>query len=1026
MAMIICAGTVAIIGTVYGLKTVMQREETAFKQAQEDYDSGKYHGAADRFRKLVENFSGSTQRPYYQFLLDLSEVRDQVYSPEADPSQARDRMNTFLETYRESPDIKKHTDGVRQTLLKLAELLALQAEQRNDRALLSQAKQVLADTPKFRGQNSPSNDQKPVQQLIAQAGASITKWQKHHDALAEVKRMTDEAPSIEAIHKIRRFIEREGLEKDNEAAALLSQFEERVRQQVRYVAQQSRGPLPQLLENVEPSLLVAPLIGGRANGEAGAPLPAGKAGRVVLALVRGVLYALDPQRKGEILWATRVGIDTTALPVRLLATPISPELFLVLSADSKTLVAREADTGKPYWHHELSAPCLGRPVVVHNRAYVPTYDGKVHEIEIIGGNLLGYFDLGQPLTVGGVWQEGTDWIYMPGDSDNLYVLDTALTNSPNQPARPKKCVAILHTGHPSGSLRSEPIIINRQDPFAADPAGDYLVLTQADGLEHMKLRVYSLPIDNADAPSILQPEPRIRGWSWFQPYHDSEKLAFVTDTGTLGLFGINQVRNVDPPLFPELPEDPKTTEAVLHPGRAQVVHAIENNFWVLASGELQWLHFDLVKQKTAPLWSPASLHLGWPLHASQIDESGKTLFVVTQDPDRQSYLATAVEAETGKILWQRQLGLDCQGDPVVLGGRVLVVDRGGELARFEPGKQARVQRQEWNLADPALEKPLGVGVAAAYLLPAGDGESVYEIASAERGKQLIIRKYRPAAAGKREPLETHKVELPAPLAGPPSVGPRSILLSLANESIVQLSLPLDGSPFAGGPNWRASRVDEDARGHVVHLTADEFLTTDGSRGLSHWIWPKDQDFHTIDKRVPTVQMPARIVAAPVVLPKANAEDELRVVVADADDRLTLLSGPQLKIDRTWSLGGKITAGPFVRGQRIGCIVNRLRLVWIDPSQPRELWTYEMKGGDIVGQPQLIGDMLVVADESGRFVGLDPENGLPRGKGYTLKIGAAPVATPVAFGPDEAFVPLTDGTVFLLALRQLRDQPGPGP
>src|SRR5206468_2725879 len=121
----------------------------------------------------------------------------------------------------------------------------------------------------------------------------------------------------------------------------------------------------------------------------------------------------------------------------------------------------------------------------------------------------------------------------------------------------------------------------------------YLILTQSDGLEHMKLRVFGLPIDNPDA-APLHKTARTRGWSWFQPYHDGEKVAFATDAGMFGLYGINQVHNTDQPLFPELAEQKQKTRMTdARPTRAQVVHAAENDFWVLADGVLQRLYFDL-------------------------------------------------------------------------------------------------------------------------------------------------------------------------------------------------------------------------------------------------------------------------------------------------------------------------------------------------------------------------------------------------------------------------------------------------
>ena len=49
----------------------------------------------------------------------------------------------------------------------------------------------------------------------------------------------------------------------------------------------------------------------------------------------------------------------------------------------------------------------------------------------------------------------------------------------------------------------------------------------------------------------------------------------------------------------------------------------------------------------------------------------------------------------------------------------------------------------------------------------------------------------------------------------------------------------------GGPTWRSGRADEDARGHVVQINADEFLTTDGSRGITHWKWPANGTFRAV-------------------------------------------------------------------------------------------------------------------------------------------------------------------------------------
>ena len=153
----------------------------------------------------------------------------------------------------------------------------------------------------------------------------------------------------------------------------------------------------------------------------------------MLAVLRGVLYALN-RSNGQTKWAVRVGVDTTDLPVRVPAAVGIPERILVVSADAKTVTAFDSEGGQ-VWQYQLGGECLGRPLIVDQLAYFPTYDGKVHEIELVQGKLLGTFDLGQPLTVGGVRDPNTNLLYFPADDFCVYVLDVS--------QQPKKCVAVL-------------------------------------------------------------------------------------------------------------------------------------------------------------------------------------------------------------------------------------------------------------------------------------------------------------------------------------------------------------------------------------------------------------------------------------------------------------------------------------------------------------------------------------------------------------------------------------------------------
>jgi hypothetical protein len=73
---------------------------------------------------------------------------------------------------------------------------------------------------------------------------------------------------------------------------------------------------------------------------------------------------------------------------------------------------------------------------------------------------------------------------------------------------------------------------------------------------------------------------------------------------------------------------------------------------------------------------------------------------------------------------------------------------------------------------------------------------------------------------------------------------------------------------------------------------------------------------------------------------------------------------------------------------------------------------------VVGRPVLAGNVLVMADQSGLFVALDPKTGKPMGPGYQLRGTVVPAAAPVPFGEGRLLAPLSDGTALLLSLKRL--------
>jgi outer membrane protein assembly factor BamB len=1002
------AASVAVLLVYLGI--FKASEETRYDDARKEYAAGRFGDAGKHFRELAldEKLAESPRKEEYEFFADLSEVRDAIEGLSPDVEKGPGQLHAFLQSHAGAPLLKENRGDVWKSCQRLVEEFTARAREplskappdfRGAKDSLNKARQWRATAKQYLATGVPSKADDELAANIDQVQQAIAHAEHRANVRARVVALN---PTASELERARRIIGEAGFEKDPEFKDLLAQLATQVQERVTYV--RAKRPHLTSLPPEEPSLVVAE-----------AASPGFRIEGVVFALARGLLHALD-QRTGTPLWYTRVGIDTFTLPVRLPLDPLGRENVLVLSSDTNTLTSRDARTGEARWSHDLGKqPSLGRPVVVGQLAYVPTYDGTVHEIELAQGRLVGQFKLGLPLSTGGVYQPGTNLVYFPADSQAVYVLDVAAHT----------CVAILPAEHSAGSLRGEPIIISRdavRREFGKnmDEAPDYLVLNQTDGLSAMKLRVFKLsarPKDSVEEPR--DSEPRIPGWSQFAPYHDAEKLIQFTDAGQLAYIGINQLGNQDKPLFVQSINDLAREGKERGAGASQVVHASEDDIWVLAHGDLQLRHYHKFGQSFPSLWQEP-LPLGSPLHASQVDATGDRLFLVTQSLTQQHCLATAVKAETGEVLWQRQLGLVCQGQPLVVDGSVLVLDQGGALYLFDPRQPPRPLNGPWQVGGRLLAEALPQGAIASSLRPGPDG-SAYQITTVDQGEQhgvdryeLVVRRYQP---GKELFQKTFR-RWPSPLHGTPGVESNSILLPLENGHLRRQELDKNEDQGANGPDWRAPRADAGARRHVVVLSDGEFIMTDGSNGLARWHWPVGDDQLVKLKKRGELFLPARIVTAPLLLPPTKDHPGPRTLVADADGNVTLVEGDKLEVKRQWNLKGRITAGPYLLGQWSACVVDGRRLVLIDPEKEgrRE---YRTPGEGIVGRPQLVGDLVVVADQQGAFVGLDPATGEPRRKsGYTLRANVAPAASPVAFGPDLLFAPLTDGTVLLLPRKDL--------
>ncbi|MCS6976875.1 MAG: PQQ-binding-like beta-propeller repeat protein [Gemmatales bacterium] len=992
---------------VFFLRQMQAGEGRNFEIAMKFYRDGRYRQAADGFRQLAETYSSSDKKPLYTFMEELSRLRDATSGTIADVAQTNALAAAFVKDQKSQAAYKEHQEEIWESLANLAAAAAERAKAEPVPELLEIAKECVE---RAKSEGATIRDGAKVEQRhadldnrLAQAAAAVAMAQARGrllDAISGV--MARKVPG--SAEQVLRLYDEEvkqhpKLKEDNDLQQRLTALQREEPEWVAFSAETPprllpRGPAPSGKASV--SVLVGPKLQGDAAASPEAP--------VVLALDRGVLYGLS-QADGQVRWAMRVGIDTTLLPARLRAGPAQPELALVLSAVDNTVSAVETTTGRTQWHYQLDSPCSAGPILVGRPpiAYLPTQNGKVYVVEPLMGRLLGVYETGQPLTVPGSYDPITQRLFLPAAHRRILVLDV----------QNKRCAGVIYTGHAVGGLRGAPVIA---PPSPGQPS--VILIAEADNLGSMKLRAFTVPDAVSDAKPALGADGKpieftVPGWSWFSPYFDGDTLGIATDRGYLALFGLKRGTNDRPVYrlsFQPLPiGDPNsplfTGQRPI--GRAQIAQVTLGKWWLLVGGNLQPFRFDLYRQQLVRAGSE-SLPLGSPVQEAQVLSNGQQMVLVTQALDGTEgldrTLATCLATSTGKVLWQRQLGFICNQEPLVLGNRLFAVDKLGGLLSLDSERGNVSPDQAW-LTDPQW---LSNGVeesAVARLLVSPDGKQIVTMTFLARSERVRIQRH-DIEQGK---TTEHFYRLDSPPVGTPVLTETSVMAPCRDGTLREF--PLGGARELPVPlTWRDPKAGL-AVGHAALVAPDHLLIANGLNRLQQWkksgnVWQKGED---------VLELPTgRIITPLLVIPR---ESDRYLCLGDDANHLHLFSASRLVPLRVWDVGGRITRGPFLRGRYVGCIVDNVRLVWLDPEQDTLLWQYPAPGegpgkGWMVGEPALHGEQVIVAHRSGDYVWLDAATGKVQA---TSHVGsqAIPTTGVVPFGPGRVLSPLSDGTLMIV-------------
>ena len=1032
-------GLIVFVGGAIGVKKYrdeLRKESLLAEAAEEEYRKTNFPAATKLYDQLLAEYPDSEERAKYEFKNAICLLHAEVVATGRDnPLGGIAKFHEFVKE-RGDDDFAKADTGfgldVYDAGRKLADNALEHAKDKLKRFQgkrdkiddLSAAEQVVAEAKpllpvadRFRPKEVPELTQgKALDELTV----TFERERYRLQVLAPYRTIATD-PSDEKIAGFLAALRRSGFEGDDEAKRILEAAKLNLRKLIATVIEDKpavaapKDAAPALLFLAPPASEKPPPI---------VPLPADYVPETFLACARGILYALDADT-GTLLWATRAGNQSRGgddIPVRVTLSESGAELALIVSdvGGQAGLTARIVRTGEAVWHQPLEAAAAGRPVVVGKRVYVPLRDefGTVVEFEYATGQRTARITFRQRLGGGAVNQPGTSLLYVPGEGRRIFVLDVHPMDADGN-REPMLCVHVLNTDHPDQSLRVPPVV--------SGPSGDasrprYLVLLQTDGTQGSKLRAF--PLAPPGKPKKGDPPPEtappvagvvpMAGHVTLPPMADGERIVLLTDSGSFALLGTNQQGNQDPGLF-ALPVAPLPSDAK-RPVPSEVIHADEDEFWVMSRGQLYQLRLGLVPAtglQVTPVGPPRPG--GVPLHRTQINLKRDAVLMVLRSDESDGVRAVAMDPRDGRIRWQRKLGAVPPGVPLPQpDGGVLLVDEDGGTYALPPEAatladvNAKAIKPEWVLARPS-DTTLGT---PRFASEAG-GVWVLVPERADAAKQLRVRHI----TGGKLAVEA-VVALPEKLAGEPVAVGGTVAVPLADGFLYRFDAA--GNKLAVGPQWRGDGAGADAICYLTPAGGDDFLGSDGHRKINRWRWPAGPGSEWRIVGGPW-EVRDKLAFAPAVIPTSDTAK--RMVVADVAGNVWLFD-PDRTGDalRRWR-GNDIPAGRPFGGFTVATVAGKPCVVYatagnaivcLGLGDEKPLWTVPAKAGteELLGL-SAGGTALYATDVAGTVTAYTLADGKKVGSVQSKLSDLFPRTRAVLFGAGQLLICGWDGSVTFL-------------
>jgi len=638
------------------------------------------------------------------------------------------------------------------------------------------------------------------------------------------------------------------------------------------------------------------------------------ANRVIFALGQDSCFAVD-SITGDPIWRRTVGVGTPFFPVPV---ETSRSAVLVFDTTQNQLVLLDRRTGELIWRQAVE-PVSGPPLVAHGQIYLPTLEGYFYRIDADSGRITSRLKFPQRLFAPPIAMTDNVHLLVFGEAEFAYTLSLS----------PLECKLVSQTGHQPGTVEASPLAM-----------GQYVLLAENDRTTTSRLRVLNASKATDRLTDVA--EVRVEGHIRDEMILRGNQLFVASSGPRLTVFNVSDDKNQT-----TLAQTATLQIPTSHAGAAHLAAGTDGQIW-LSVGALRKV---VLKTNVLQLDEQATIAVGQSVQPLQM--IGRNLYVGRQLPLGQAVHLTQADGESMESNWKTVVGARLLAANQGTDGQLVCVTEGADTFLLSTnevttgGFRARSEKQlelPKNTLEPLQAAALSEGRVAVWT-------------NGAEGKLWVIG---PSA------LPQAEIALPQPLECAPLRFSGGVLLPIPGR------LKLAGR--AGGPPCDdfLAPVNTNNEGpvrkwkHLLAIDDDTLLVFDSAGKMLKLQYRTGAK--TFFQSVSSIDSPQPIDVAPTL-------HKGRLLTADAAGKLRVLDVTAMEHRAEVDLGGPASKPIWISDSLMLAEVSRQRLMAFDAADPKQsLWTCNLDGVGLVGNPLLVGNVLLAVQQSGDVLRIDAKTG----------------------------------------------------